>query len=162
MSIPTIKDIISLSSQQSTICFLLLYYIISSPSRVVSLNVSSLSSRTLSVKYSKQFSHCPPRLTVSFLLTLFMHVQSHIMPLFENVYTHFHHTIKMQGFIYYHLFHVTFIKNKDLLQFTFCFKYDFISRHMMDSPSLNFHKKSKVKNTSLTSMSLVDTPKVSM
>ena len=52
----------------------------------------------------------------------------------------------MQGFVYYHLIHVTFIKNKDLLHFALCFKYDFItgahvvdiyiSRNMMDSHHL--------------------------
>ena len=39
------------------------------------------------------------------------------MPLLENVYSHFHHTIEMQGFVFYYLVHVTFIKNKDLLYF---------------------------------------------
>ena len=58
----------------------------------------------------------------------------------------------MQGFMpTITSFHVTFIKNKDLLYFTLCFKYDFItgahvvdgnihiSRHMMDSPLFNLY-----------------------
>ena len=72
-----------------------------------------------------------------------MYVQSHIMPLLKNLYTHFHHTSKCKDSSTITI-HVTFIKNKDLLHFTLCFKYDFItdahvvdihtSEHTMDSP----------------------------
>ena len=52
------------------------------------------------------------------------------MPVLNNLYTHFLHTIRTQGFIYYHtlfLSHLLRIKIKNLLHFTQCFQCYFMT-----------------------------------